>query len=118
MGNFTRQYDVGGYYDSWTSLNTTSTVFADLGTFDCKGFKTKVFMLTATSTDLAYKVLGSIDGGTNYDITILSSASLTANASTYFYVTDYYTNIKVQGAYGSTTGSTGTLAGKYVGVTL
>lgn len=117
--SFSRQYEVGGLYDSFTSLSVTSTAFADLGTIDAKTFKTKSILLTATTTDLSYKVLGSIDGGSNYDITVLSSASLTAGNSTQFYVTDYYTNLKVQGAYNSTAAtSTGTLAGKYVAVTL
>jgi hypothetical protein len=79
--------------------------------------KTKVISLTATSTDLAYKVLGSIDGGANYDLTVLSSAALAAAASTKFEITDYYTDLKIQGAYGSTAAtSTGTLSGKYAGV--
>lgn len=117
--SFSRQYEVGGLYESWTTLSITSTGFTDLGTIDAKTFKSKYIRLAAASTDLTYKVLGSIDGGSNYDITITSSSALAANASTAFLITDYYTNIKVQGAYGSTTGtSTGSLSGKYVAVTL
>lgn len=116
--SFSKQYEVGGYYSTWTDLTVSSTAFTDLGTFDCKAFKTKTIVLTATSTDLAYKVLGSIDGGSNYDIVEKSSASLTASNSTAFQVTNLYTNIKVQGAYASTTGTGGTLSGKYFGVTL
>lgn len=117
--SFSRQYEVGGFYDTFTTLNITSTAFTDLGTIDCRSAKSKHIRLTAASTDLTYKVLGSIDGGSNYDITVLSSAALAAAASTNFLVTDYYTNLKIQGAYGSTTGtSTGTLAGKFATVNL
>ena len=117
--SFSRQFEVGGLYDSFTTLSITSTAFTDLGTIDAKTFKSKYIRLTAASTDLSYKVLGSIDGGANYDITVLSSAALAAAASTAFLVTDMYTNLKVQGAYGSTAAtSTGSLSGKYYAVTL
>ena len=117
--SFSKQYEVGGLFDSFTTLSITSTAFTDLGTIDAKTFKSKYIHLTAASTDLSYKVLGSIDNGANYDITVLSSAALASGASTAFLVTDYYTNLKIQGAYGSTTAtSTGTLAGKYAAVTL
>lgn len=117
--SFSRQYEIGGYYNSFTSASITSTAFTDLGTIDARSFKSKYILLTAASTDLAYKVLGSIDGGSNYDITVVSSAALADGSSTAFIVTDYYTNLKVQGAYGSTAAtSTGTLSGKYVSASL
>lgn len=117
--SFSRQYEVGGVYDTFTNLSISSTGFTDLGTIDSKTFKSKYIHLTATTTDLSYKVMGSIDGGANYDITVVSSASLTATNSTAFLITDYYTNLKVQGAWSSTAAtSTGTLSGKYVAVTL
>ncbi len=75
-------------------------------------------MLTAATTNIGYKVLGSIDGGTNYDITVLSSANLTMGNSTYFQVTDMYTDLRIQCSNTSTTSTGGTMAGKYFGVTL
>lgn len=120
--SFSRQYEVGGLYDSFTSVSLTSTsagTFSDFGTIDAKTFKSKRINLTATATDMAYKVLGSIDGGANYDITVVSSATLAGAASTAILITDYYTNLKIQVTYPTTTGtSTGTLSGKYAAVTL
>lgn len=119
MTSFAKQYDVGGAYDSWTTAAFASTGFVTLGDFECQAFKTKAFFLTAATTDAAYKVLGSVDGGANYDITVLSSASLTVGNSTYFQVTDMYTDLRIQIAKASTAVSTGgTVAGKYFGVTL
>jgi hypothetical protein len=118
LTSFAKQYDIGGAYDSWTTAATASTAFTVLGSFACKAYKTKAIVLTAATTDIAYKVMGSIDS-TNYDITVLSSASLTVGNSTYFQITDMYTDIQVQIAKASTAASTGgTMAGKYFGVTL
>lgn len=116
---FSKQFDIGGEYDDFTNLSVSSTAFTELGTIDCKCYKTKTIFLTAETTDLSYKIMGSIDGGANYDITAASSATLTAGNSTCVEITDYYTDLTVQGAWASTSAtSTGTLSGKYAAVTL
>lgn len=120
--SFSRQYEVGGVYDSFTSVNQSlvnAGTFTDFGTIDARTFKSKRINLTATTTDLAYRLLGSIDGGANYDITVISSATLAGAASTAILVTDYYTNLKIQITFPTTTAtSTGTMSGKYAVVTL
>jgi hypothetical protein len=117
LTTFSRQYEIGGEYASWTTTATASTAFASLGTMDSRSFKTKAILLTAATTDIGYMVLGSIDS-TNYDITVLSSANLTVGTSTYFQITDMYTNLRVDIAKASTTSTGGTMAGKYFGVSL
>jgi hypothetical protein len=117
LGSFSKQYEVGGEYASWTTTATASTAFASLGSLDARAFKTKAILLTAATTDIGYKVMGSIDS-TNYDITVLSSANLTVGNSTYFQITDMYTDLQVQIAKTSTTSTGGTMAGKYFSVSL
>jgi hypothetical protein len=117
-GTFTKPSPLMSVNNTMTTLTVTTTTYADVGTWSCRYYKTKNFVITAVSTqDIAIKILGSYDDGSNYELTAVSSFALNSTSSTKS-VTDYFTNLKVQaGVLGSTTAGTTTIAVKYCGVT-
>ena len=102
-------------YATMDTLTVTSSVMADVGTWDCKFIKTKNFYITAVSTqNCSIKILGSYDGGSNYSITALSTFALNST-STDKQVSAFFTNIKVQATVDSTVPGTTTVTVKYAG---
>lgn len=64
---------------------------------DVQGLKDKALVIKNTGTKtLSWKLLGSIDGGAEYDVTVKAEADVLSAAYEYYRFTDYYTHLKVQ----------------------
>jgi hypothetical protein len=98
-------------WGNFVDQSSTDT-YVDIGSLCVSFFRTKTFVFTATLNDLLVNVLGSIDGGLTYDITLESDINITVGTPlTKTYATPL-THIKIQ-VKSATAGSVGTLATKH-----
>jgi len=79
---------------------------------DVAFFRSKTFIFTATDENLLINILGSIDGGANFDQTVEADLSVTTSASVTKTYTTALTHIKIQ-VKSATSSTPGTLTGKY-----
>lgn len=83
-------------YGSLADYTTTGNDWADAGTWNVQALKTKALYFTATTKDLSVQILGSLNGGTTYPITVETSFAVATATPVKKQITDYYTNLKVQ----------------------
>lgn len=77
---------------------TTTDSFAELGVYTCANVLSKSIALRETggASGIDYRILGSVDGGQNYDETVVADTNLAAGASTIQHIADYFTHLKVE----------------------
>ncbi len=63
---------------------------------DVRGMKEKVVMVKAATNTVTYTILGSIDDGANYDITVKADTAVTAGNQDIYRDSVYYTHWKVR----------------------
>ncbi len=82
---------------TWAGQNTTND-YADLGSAWSKGgYRTSTVIPKNTGANGAHvKVLGSVDGGTNFDVEIQAETTIAAGDQLVVKFSDYYTDVKVQ----------------------
>ena len=90
---------------------------------DLRGMRDKVVVVKETggSSGITYTILGSVDDGASYDLTVKSDTAISAGSLATFRTTDYYTHWTIRakatsgGVYGTSTSdaspSTSILAG-------
>ena len=87
------------FHQTWGPTALTSTDYDDTPdiVIPVEGLNTKVILLKNTGLDgLTYTILGSIDGGEEYDFTVDSDTSLASASQVLVNVTDYYTHLKIR----------------------
>lgn len=105
--------DQGSLADKLTDQNT----YADVGTWESQLLKTKRLRFVATTNDLLVQILGSLDDGLNFDVTVVSEFAVNVGTPVVQTVTDYVTDLKVQ-VKPAVADTHGTLATKYAGASL
>jgi len=89
---------VEAVWDTLPNYTSTGNGLVDVGVFPCFGFKTKQFAFTAATNAMKAVILGSLDGGATYPITLVAAFTVATGATpTLQTVTTYVTHIKVQG---------------------
>lgn len=83
-------------YTSFDDLLTSVNTYADVGVWTTKFLKTKHFVFTAATNDLLVQIMGSVDGGTTYELTAESEFAVNSGATVTKTNTSYYTHVKVQ----------------------
>ncbi|MFQ5788330.1 MAG: hypothetical protein ACE5H1_10180 [Thermodesulfobacteriota bacterium] len=85
-------------YKSVPNFLTTVNTFVDLpgSSWPVRNFKTKHLYFTATTNNLSVQVLASIDGGTTFGITTISTFTVTVGTPLLKTISTWYTDIKVQ----------------------
>lgn len=83
----------------FATSQTTTDAFADVGSAWNKTlYKTTTITVKNThgSNSITYKILGSIDGGDNFDIEIVAATAVAAGIVSTTKFSDYYNVVKIQ----------------------
>jgi hypothetical protein len=93
-------------YDAVLAIDYVSPIVTTLDAYDTtttqeveiRGFKTKTIVVvnSGATNGLTWSVLGSVDGGLNYDITVNSGGNIAASSIASFQDTGYYTHLAFQ----------------------
>lgn len=75
---------------------TTVNTLADAGVFAVRLFKTKHLVFQATTNNLKVVVLGSVDDGVTYPVTVEAEFAVNVGTPVTKTITGYYTHLKVQ----------------------
>lgn len=77
---------------------TTTNAFADALIIDLQGIKEKSLQIknTGGANGLSWQILGSLDGGANYDVAVKASANVAFGAVEFYNSSVYCTHWKVQ----------------------
>lgn len=75
---------------------TTVNTLADAGVFAVRLFKTKHVVFQATTNNLLVVILGSVDDGVTYPVTVEAEFAVNVGTPVTKTVTGYYTNLKIQ----------------------
>jgi hypothetical protein len=81
--------------ETFTRLTTIDTL-VDMGIFVCRTLRSKNLSFSAATNTLVAKVLGSIDGGVTYPITVEAEFDVTVASPVQKVNTVYYTHLKLQ----------------------
>lgn len=106
---------VAAAYDKLSDYTSTVDAATDVGVIPCMGFKSKRFAFSAVTNAMKATILGSLDGGVTFPITLVAAFTVATGATpTLKDVTDYVTHIKIQGQP-NVNGSHGTLKTNWAG---
>ena len=117
MGQRTSGQALLAAWNSFTALLTTVNTYADVGAWDVALLKTKQFYFSAATNDLLVQILGSVDGGATYPITVEAEFSVATATPVNKTVTGYYTDLKVQ-VKPAVNDTHGTLSTQYAGASI
>ncbi len=92
----------------------SADTYDDAGSWSTLFLKTKRFQFDAATNNLHVRILGSLDGGATYPITVEAEFTVTVGTTSVKTSTDWYTNLKVQ-VKAASGGSQGTLSTKFGG---
>lgn len=82
--------------ETFTHLTTVDTL-VDMGTFSCRMLRSKNLQFSAATNTLVGKVLGSVDGGVTFPVTVEAEFDVTVAGSPVVKTsTAYYTHLKIQ----------------------
>jgi hypothetical protein len=93
-------------------LSTNSYVTID--SIDVAVLRSKTFRFTAADNDLLVNVLGSLDGGANYDQAVDADVAVGSGVTVAKTYTGAYTHMRIQ-VKAAAAGSQGTLSTKFFG---
>jgi hypothetical protein len=110
-------------YDSLNNLAANNQTYTDVGTINTQFYRTKTFEFFASANNnLLVNILGSINGGNNFNITVEADLAVNANTTvqrTYIPAGNNVhlcTHMKVQCKCASAN-QTGTLSTRFMGAT-
>jgi hypothetical protein len=100
-------------FGSFTAQLSTDD-YATVDSVDVAVLRSKTFRFTAATNDLLVKVLGSLDGGANYDQVAEADISVTSGSTVAKTYTAPYTHMRVQ-VKAAVAAAQGTLSTKFFG---
>jgi hypothetical protein len=92
----------------------STNAYVTIDSVDVVVFRSKTFRFTAATNDLLVNVLGSIDGGANYDQTVDADVAVGSGVTVAKTYTGAYTHMRIQ-VKAAVAGSQGTLSTKFFG---
>ena len=108
-------HGIHSQYGTLPNLLTTINTLVDVGIVVTALLRTKHFQFNATTNSLTVAILGSVDGGVTFPITVAAEFPVATGATPVMKVdTTFYTHLKVQ-VRPTVGGSHGTLTTKWAG---
>jgi hypothetical protein len=78
------------------NVTTSTNEYVNIGTWDTKWFPTKRIVFTATTNNLKFKILGSLDNGATFPHTVESEFTVIVGSITIKTIPDHWDALKVQ----------------------